>query len=126
MKVKQIIMEEQKKSIKANNKKGYQKTISIRFPDGTIVLDKTAIGTFKKCLKKIGLYKVAKFKSILFKGYPLVGLEKRTDGNQKWQDYEDGWYIYSYISNKDKIRVLNRLSDGLHLGLIIKEEHLIL
>ena len=52
--------------------------------------------------------------------------EKRTDGNQKWQDYEDGWYIYSYISNKDKIRVLNRLSDDLHLGLIIKEEHLIL
>lgn len=61
-----------------------------------------------------------------FQGYPLVGLEKRTDGNQKWQDYEDGWYIYSYISNKDKIRVLNRLSDDLHLGLIIKEEHLIL
>lgn len=108
------------KSMMAANKT----VLSIKFPDDTTICEKTAIGSLKECVRKIGFAKVATFKDILFKGYPLVGREQRTDGNQKWQDYEDGWFIYNYLSNKQKVRVLTHLSDQLHLGLVISLDKL--
>lgn len=102
----------------------YKQILSIKFPDGTTICEKTAIGSLKECIKKVGLAKVAEFKDILFKGYPLVGREQRTDGNQKWQVFEDGWFIYIYICNKDKVRVLTHLSDKLHLGLVVSLDKL--
>lgn len=95
---------------------------SVRFPDGTVIHHSKAKDTFIESLRKIGFNLVSGFKGRMFKGYPLVSKTERTDGERKWQEKVDDWYIYIYISNETKIRLLEMLSNELHLGLIIERD----
>ena len=95
---------------------------SVKFKDGTIIRHHEAKDTFIESLRKIGLERVSSFRGRLFKGYPLVGKIKRTDGTHRWQEKVGDWYIYVNISNDTKIRLLKMLSNELHLGLIIERE----
>ena len=92
---------------------------TIRFPDGTEVQRKNAKETMIATLKVIGMHKVAAFRGRLFKGYPLVSRNRRTDVDFKCQEYVDGWYVYTNMSNDIKIDVLRQISDELRLGLQI-------
>ena len=52
----------------------------------------------------------------------LVGKKKRpTIPGRIWQHECDGWYIYSNISNSQKVQDLKRISDHYRLGLKIEE-----
>ena len=92
------------------------------FPDGTIVQRNKAKDTLIATLKVIGLNRVAAFRGRTFSGIPLVTRIKRKDGDPRWQEEVDGWYVYVHMSNKDKIEVLRKLSDEFKLGLVIKTE----
>lgn len=52
---------------------------TVKFPDGTVVQRKNAKETMIATLKVIGLHKAAAFRGRLFKGFPLVGRNRRTD-----------------------------------------------
>jgi len=95
---------------------------TVRFPDGTVVQRKNAKATMIATLKVIGLHRAAAFRGRLFKGFPLVSRNQRTDVDFKCQELVDGWYIYVNMSNDTKIEMLRQISDELCLGLIIKDE----
>lgn len=95
---------------------------SVRFKDGTIVQQRDAKDTLIESLRKIGFEKASAFKGRLFKGFPLVGKKKRTDGKHKWQEQVGDWFIYTNMANDTKIKMLQMISDELHLGLQIEQE----
>ncbi len=82
---------------------------SVTFPDGTCICHKNAKDTMLETLKKIGLERVSQFKSVNFKGYPLVGRIERSDNGFKWWQKEvDGWFVYINMDNKHKISTLKK------------------
>lgn len=89
------------------------------FPDGTVFDDNKAISTFVKSIQKIGFDKVAKV-GIMFMGYNLVDKRQRTDKGRTWQKQVGNYYVYSYLSNGEKLKCLNRISSYYNLGLIIE------
>ena len=72
---------------------------TVKFPDGTVVQRKNAKETMIATLKVIGLHKAAAFRGRTFKGFPLVGRNRRTDVDFRCQELVDGWYIYINMSN---------------------------
>lgn len=98
------------------------KGIKVTFPDGTIIWHRAAIDTFIDSIRKIGLEKVSKIRIEHGGGFNLVSKEKRpTVPGHIWQHESEGWYIYSNISNSQKVQDLKRISDHYHLGLKIEE-----
>ena len=91
----------------------------VEFPDGTIYDDKKAIWTFVRAIEKIGFDKVAKV-GIEIQGYNLVDKRQRTDKGRTWQKHVGPYYVYSYLSNGDKIKYLNRIATyyGLDLKIV--------
>lgn len=85
----------------------------VTFPDGAVVRGHDAKTTMIETLRKFGLQRVATFKGRIFKGYPLVGRTKRTDGRTRWQEEVDGWYVYTNLSNGVKIKVLHMVAQEL-------------
>ena len=98
------------------------KGMKVTFPDGTVIWHRQAIDTFIESLRKIGFDRVARLNLKHGKGYHLVGKEKRPPvAGHIWQHECDGWFIYSNISNFQKIQDLQQISDHYHLGLIVEE-----
>lgn len=95
----------------------------VEFPDGTIVQRSKAKDTLIAALKVIGLNRVAAFRGRTFAGIPLVTRNRRMDGENKWQEEVDGWYVYVNMANAVKIDVLRQLSDELRLGLVVRMEN---
>lgn len=91
----------------------------VTFPDGTVFDEDKAISTFVKTIEKIGFEEVSKV-GIDIKGYNLVDTRKRTDKGYTWQKNIGKYYVYSYLSNGDKVKYLNRISNYYNLGLIIE------
>ena len=104
-------------------KGGYTKAPSIpfavEFPDDNVRFnEKTAVKTFIKSLKHIGLNNVQSV-GIMESGYNLVSdVERPRDGKNKWQDYVDNKYIYTKLGNEDKKRHLYQIAN--ELGINIK------
>lgn len=93
------------------------------FDDGTIIKYADAKTTFVEALKRIGLEKVAGFDERTFKGYSLVGREKRTDCDFICQVYEEGWYVYIAMANDTKMEVLTKVARKFGVPLkIIKDD----
>ena len=94
---------------------------TVRFDDGTIVRCKDAKDTLIESLRVIGFNRAAAFKGVMFKGFPLVGKKKRTDGIHKWQEQVDGWYVYINMSNNTKIKVLCMVAQEFGVNLTIEK-----
>lgn len=94
----------------------------VTFPDGTVVWHRQAIDTFIDTLRRIGLERIPEVGIEHGGGYNLVSMDKRPPvPGRIWQHEADGWYIYSNISNSQKLQALKRISDYYHLGLKIEE-----
>ena len=98
------------------------KGMRVTFPDGTVIWHRQAIDTFIDALRKIGLERIPPLGIEHGNGYNLVSRDKRpTVPGRIWQHECDGWYIYSNISNSQKVQDLQRISDRYRLGLKIEE-----
>ena len=98
------------------------KGLRVTFPDGTVIWHNQAIQTFIATLQKIGFDRIPAVGIKHGGGYNLVSKEQRPPvPNHIWQHYADGWYIYSNISNSQKIADLELISTYYHLGLKIEE-----
>ena len=107
----------------AKFKGGYTKDPSIpfavEFPDGDIIAEKKAVKTFIKSLQKLDLVKVQHVGTEI-KGYNLVSnIERPRVGKNKWQDYVDRKYIYTKLSNPQKINYLYRIAKALGIKINI-------
>lgn len=96
------------------------KGLKVEFSDGEVICRKTAIETFVASLRKIGFQRIATLDITHGKSYKLVSKQKRTPQNGNvWQHECDGWFIYSNISNDQKIKDLEYISRQLHIKLKI-------
>lgn len=97
------------------------KGLRVIFPDGSVIWSRKAIDTFVNVLRKIGLDRIPAV-GLEHGGYNLVSKQKRpVEPGRIWQHECDGWYVYSNISNSQKIADLSRVSDYYELGLKIEE-----
>lgn len=98
------------------------KGVKVTFSDGTVIWNRQAIDTFINALRKIGLERISSLNIMHGGGYNLVSKNKRpTSPGRIWQHECNGWYIYSNISNSQKIEDLKLISKHFHLGLHIEE-----
>lgn len=98
------------------------KGMKVTFPDGNVIWHRAAIDTFVETLREIGLERIPQV-GIMHSGYNLVGKAKRPlVPGRIWQHECDGWYVYSNMTNADKVADLKRISDYYHLGLKIEEK----
>lgn len=98
------------------------KGMKVTFPDGNVIWHRAAIDTFVETLREIGLERIPQV-GIMHSGYNLVGKAKRpVVPGRIWQHECDGWYVYSNMTNADKVADLKRISDYYHLGLKIEEK----
>lgn len=77
--------------------------------DGKVFQEKNSIQTFIAALKYIGLDRIPQV-GITCSGYNLVDTRKRTDGTRKWQQEEDGKWVYIYFSNPTKVKYLFQIA----------------
>lgn len=99
----------------------HTKGIKVTFPDGTVICRRTAVDTFIKVLSIIGLDKVAAV-GIQHSGYNLVSRKMRPiEPGNAWQHKVEEYYIYSKLSNAQKMADLRCISKFHNLGLIIEE-----
>ena len=56
----------------------------------------------------------------MFMGYNLVDTHQRTDKGRTWQKQVGKYFVYSYLSNGEKLKCLNRISNYYNLGLVIE------
>lgn len=80
--------------------------------DGTVYQVKNSIQTFIAALKHIGLDRIPQV-GITCSGYNLVDTRQRKDGTRKWQQEEDGKWIYIYFSNTTKVKYLFKIAEYL-------------
>lgn len=100
----------------------FTKGLKVSFPDGTVIWWKSAIDTYIETIKHIGYERVAAL-NINHGGFNAVSRTKRpTEPGRIWQHESDGWYIYSNISNRQKIDDLKYISEKLGLRLRIEEK----
>lgn len=96
--------------------------LRVTFPNGTTICNNTAIETFKDVLSQIGLQRIHDLGIIRKDGYNLVDVKMRPlKQGSVWQHKVGKWYIYSNISNKEKIKHLQNISDKLDLNLKIEK-----
>lgn len=106
----------------AKHIENFTKGMKVTFPDGIVIWHRQAIDTFIDTLRKIGLERIPVLGIKHGRGYNLVSKNKRPPVvGHIWQHECDGWYIYSNISNAQKIADLKCISDYYHLGLKIEE-----
>lgn len=100
----------------------FTKGLKVSFSDGTVIWRKSAIETYIATIKHIGYERVSAL-NISHGGFNAVSRTKRpTDPGRIWQHESDGWYIYSNISNRQKIDDLKFISEELGLRLRIEEK----
>lgn len=93
---------------------------AVIFTDGTIIAHKKAIQTFIECLQKIGLDKVQAV-GCMHNDYNLVSdIARPKDGKNIWQEEVEGKYIYTKMSNGDKLLDLLKISTYYGLDLRIE------
>ena len=76
---------------------------AVKFPDDNLtIIGKTGVETYIESLKHIGLSNVQSA-GIMKGGYNLVSdVEHPSNGEQTFQNYVDGKYIYTKLGNEDK------------------------
>jgi len=89
--------------------------LSVKFKDGTEVLQRLAADTFVDVLTKIGLTKVESL-SISVRGVPLVG-DMRS--GQYQQRRVSGRYVVTHSSTAEKAEILKEISKRFGVGLTV-------
>ncbi len=93
--------------------------LRIIFPDGTVISDSKAKVTFVETIERIGLMRVRDLGLVLCK-VPLVS--NTLDG--KYAPMQTpvggGLYVMTHSSTKNKKKLLEKISDELHLGLKVE------
>lgn len=96
------------------------KGLVVTYQDGTKVCERTAIDTFIKVLRHIGLSQIKSI-GIMHSGYNLVDTRKHPETTKaKWQHKVDGYYVFCVLSNSQKAADLRKISDYFHLGMDVR------
>lgn len=94
--------------------------LTVIFPDGTKIEEKTAVETLVKVVKKIGVVEVRKVvedHNLKFCKIPVISNRRDAKYGKSQKDLGDGWLLITHSNNQMKKQFLDKVSDVLHLGL---------
>lgn len=100
--------------------RGPARDLSVIFSDGTEIAERTAVETFVKVVKKIGVPEVRKVMedyNLKFCKVPVIS--NRRDGKYgcAQRDLGGGWLLITHSDNPKRKQFLDKVSAVLHLGL---------
>ena len=99
----------------------HTKGLRITFDDGTTICRSKAIDTFKEALRRIGFERVHDL-GLTHAGCDLVSKTMVPPVQDRVLQHEiDGWYVFSNLSNEDKKKDLQTISERLSLNLKIED-----
>lgn len=110
---------------KQSRRKPYT-SLSVSFPDGTIVKEDTIFGTFRSAIEKIGLDRIADFAKsapVMRKGLPIIDTQEQQvllDANYTYEQV--GNYFVLKIKNVSYRKFLEEASKALNLNINITLE----
>ncbi len=93
--------------------------LRVTFPKGPVIAEPSARKTFVNCIEHIGLQRVRGLGLTLCK-VPLVSNTQDKKYNISQFPVEDGLYVMTHSSTKQKAQILEKISDQLHLGLKVE------
>ena len=111
---------------KQSRRKPYT-SLSVSFPDGTIVKEDTIFGTFRTAIEKIGLDKIADFAKsapVMRKGLPIIDTQEQQvllDANYIYEQVGN-YFVLSQIKNVSYRKFLEEASKALNLNINITLE----
>jgi len=100
--------------------RGPTRDLAVTFPDGTEIAEKTAVETFVKAVKKIGVAEVRKVvedHNLKFCKVPVISNRRDAKYGKSQKELGGGWLLITHSSNLTKKQFLDKVSDVLHLGL---------
>ena len=100
--------------------RGPTRDLTVTFPDGTEIAEKTAVETFVKVVKKIGVAEVRKVVedyNLKFCKVPVISNRRDAKYGKSQKNLGGGWLLITHSSNLTKKQFLDKVSDVLHLGL---------
>lgn len=100
--------------------RGPIKDMSVTFPDGTVIAEKTAAETLISVVKKIGVAEVRKViedHNLKFCRVPVISNRRDSKYGSSQKDLGGGWLLITHSNNSMKKAFIEKISDILHLGL---------
>ena len=100
--------------------RGPIRNLTVTFPDGTEIAEKTAVETFVMAVKKIGVAEVRKVVedyNLKFCKVPVISNRRDAKYGKSQKELGGGWLLITHSNNPMKKQFLDKVSDVLHLGL---------
>lgn len=94
--------------------------MTVNFPDGTVIAEKTAVETFVEVVKKIGVAKVRKVVedyNLKFCKVPVISNRRDAKYGKSQKELGGGWLLITHSDNSKKKAFIEKVSDVLHLGI---------
>lgn len=106
--------------------RGPARDMTVVFPDGTMIAEKTAAATLVAVVKKIGVARVRKVveeHNLKFCKVPVISNRRDAKYGKSQKDLGDGWLLITHSNNPMKKAFIEKISDALNLGIkvILKE-----
>lgn len=100
--------------------RGPARDMSVIFPDGTVIAEKTAAETLVAVVRKIGVARVRKVVeeyNLKFSKVPVISNRRDAKYGKSQRDLGDGWLLITHSNNPMKKNFIEKVSEVLHLGI---------
>ena len=103
--------------------RGPARDMSVFFPDGTVIAEKTAVETMVNVVKKIGVAEVRQVVedyNLKFCKVPVISNRRDAKYGRSQKDLGGGWLLITHSNNRMKKTFLEKVSRILNLGLRVE------
>lgn len=100
--------------------RGPARDMSVIFPDGTVIAEKTAAETLVAVVRKIGVARVRKVVeeyNLKFSKVPVISNRRDAKYGKSQRDLGDGWLLITHSNNPMKKDFIEKVSEILDLGI---------
>ena len=100
--------------------RGPARDVSVIFPDGTVIAEKTAVETLVAVVQKIGVAQVRQVVeeyNLKFCKVPVVSNRRDAKYGKSQRDLGGGWLLITHSNNPMKKSFIEKVSEVLHLGI---------
>lgn len=100
--------------------RGPARDMSVIFPDGTVISEKTAVETLVAVVRKIGVARVRKVVeeyNLKFCKVPVISNRRDAKYGKSQKDLGDGWLLITHSNNPMKKAFIEKVSEVLNLGI---------
>lgn len=100
--------------------RGPARDMTVFFPDGTMIAEKTAVETLVAVVKKIGVAEVRQVveeHNLKFCKVPVISNRRDAKYGKSQKDLGGGWLLITHSNNPMKKEFIEKISEALHLGI---------